>query len=323
MQIQNDILLLDCHDVQALLTHDESLRCVRHAFEAHSAQTGRVFSLVREFLCTNTVFGIKSGDINSEKVLGLKVAGFWPGNRQLCKDAHQATIILIDPDTGRPKGFFDGNHVTSMRTGAAGGIGIQLLANKDSARLCMFGVGVQAQVQLDYALRARPSLRSVVYVTSNGRPNADFENQFSSRCSIAHAHNADEAVSLADIVITATPSKQPLFSTESVQPGTHINAVGADTRGKRELPAGLLEKALLVTDDMAQARQLGESQWSPSCEMTEIGTLLRSQTPFVRPASAISVFDMTGIALQDLAVAQSLYQSATTQTCGRRLPWPW
>jgi ornithine cyclodeaminase len=326
MPSQNDILLLDCHDVQALLTHEDSLSCVRHAFEAHSAQAGRAFPLVREFLGDNAVFGIKSGDIAAEKVLGLKVAGFWPGNRRHGKDAHQATILLVDPDTGRPKGLFDGNHVTSMRTGAAGGIGIQMLAREDSTRLCVFGAGVQAQIQLDYALRARPSVQSVAYVTFTGQPDAVFESKFSSRCSIAHVRDADEAVAQADIVITATPSKHALFSAEAVRPGTHINAVGADTKGKRELPAGLLEKALLVVDDMAQARQVGESQWSPGCEMTEMGALLLSQTPqnpFVRPASAISVFDMTGIALQDLAVAQSLYQSAIAQARGRRLPWPW
>jgi alanine dehydrogenase len=323
MQNQKDILLLDCHDVRALLTHDESLKCVRHAYEAHSAQSGRAFSLVREFVGANAVFGIKSGDISGEKVLGLKVAGFWPGNNLQGKDAHQATIILIDPETGRPKGFFDGNYVTSMRTGAAGGIGIEMLARKDSTQLCVFGSGVQAQIQLDYALRVMPSLAIVAYVTVNSQPDDSFEKQFSVRCNITHAANADAAVSQADIVITATPSKQALFSVEAVKPGTHINAVGADTKGKRELPAGLLEKALLVVDDMVQARNVGESQWSPGCEMLEIGTLLRSQVPFERPASAISIFDMTGLALQDLTVAQSLYQTATAQARGQRLPWAW
>ena len=78
-----------------------------------------------------------------------------------------------------------------------------------------------------------------------------------------------------------------------MRPGTHINAVGADTKGKRELPEGLLEQALLVVDDTAQARQLGESQWAPDCALREIGTLL-PDTGWQRPAEAITVFDMTG-----------------------------
>ena len=327
MTITHDLLLLADSDVQALLSHTETLRCVRQAFAAHSARSGRVFPLVRERVGKTeedrAVFGIKSGDIADAKVLGLKIAGFWPGNRALGKDAHQATIVLIDPDTGRPRALFDGNHVTSMRTGAAGGIGIQLLAREDSTRLCVFGAGVQARIQLDYALRVRPALRQVVYVTASGQPDPAFENAFAPRCSVAHAPDADAAVAQADVVITATPSRQALFSLAAVRPGTHINAVGADTQGKRELPAGLLEQALLVVDDPAQARSLGESQWAPHCAMAEIGALLLGPTPWARPAAAISVFDMTGIALQDLTVAESLYQSASTQARGQRLAWPW
>lgn len=324
----DNILLLDGHDVQTLLTHEATLECVRHAFKAHSDKTGRAFPLVREHLANNAVFGLKSGDIASEKVLGLKVAGFWPGNALRGKDAHQATILLIDPDTGRPRCLLDGNHVTAMRTGAAGGIGIETLAREDSAHVCVFGTGVQAQIQLDYALRARPSLVSVSYVTATGQPNAHFESRFSARCSIAHQPDPNQAVSQADIIITATPSQQALFSLQAVRAGTHINAAGADTRGKRELPAGLLEQATLVVDDMAQARNVGESQWSPDCEMTEIGTLIGSpdSRPLSRRADAISVFDMTGIALQDLTVALSLYQTAlgaTPPTRGRQVSWPW
>jgi alanine dehydrogenase len=322
-----DLLLLDDPTVQALLTHTETLRCVRQAFEAHSARTGRVFPLVRERVAQadghSAVFGIKSGDIAAAQVLGLKIAGFWPGNRACGKEAHQATIVLIDPATGRPRAVFDGNHVTAMRTGAAGGLGIQLLAREDSRRVCVFGTGVQAQIQLDYALRVRPALRQVLYVTAGGQAHATFENAFADRCAIAHAVDADAAVAQADIVITATPSTQALFSRHAVQPGTHINAVGADTRGKRELPAELLDAALLVVDDMAQARSVGESQWSPDCPMAEIGALLLGPAPWVRPAGAITVFDMTGIALQDLTVAESLYQSATAQARGQRLHWPW
>nr|WP_315429227.1 ornithine cyclodeaminase family protein [uncultured Albidiferax sp.] len=322
----HDLLLLDNADVQALLTHDNTLRCVRRAFEAHSARSGRTFPLVRESLGGQTVFGIKSGDIAADQALGLKVAGFWPANRALGKDAHQATILLMDPATGRPLGLFDGNHVTAMRTGAAGGIGIQQLARPDSRRLCLFGSGVQARIQLDYALRVCPSLTQVDYVTAQGQPNPALEALFRPRCDITHAPNADTAVARADIVVTATPSRQPLFSRAAVRPGTHINAVGADTKGKRELPEGLLEQALLVIDDTAQARQLGEAQWAPAdYPLREIGTLLpdTSDTDWQRPADAITVFDMTGIALQDLTVAQSLYALAGAHGRGRRMAWPW
>jgi ornithine cyclodeaminase/alanine dehydrogenase-like protein (mu-crystallin family) len=328
MSISSNLLLLDHASVQALLTHAEALSCVKRAYVAHSSKQGRIFPLVREGLPANAVFGIKSGDIASDQVLGLKAAGFWPGNVALGKDSHQGTILLVSPATGRPLALMDGNHITAMRTGAAGAVGIELLARPNSSHVCVFGTGVQAQIQVDFALRFQPELRRLTYLTISGEPDAAFEQKFQGRCSVAHQVNADAAVSQADIVITATPSRKALFSSEAVRPGTHINAVGADTKGKRELPAGLLEKAMVVVDDVVQAKSVGECQWALDSAVTEIGALLAhpSSQPFVRTADAISVFDMTGIALQDLTVAHSLVQAAqrdSSQKHGQQIAWAW
>ncbi len=316
-----ELLLLDSSHVLELLGHEDSLEAVRRAFEHHAAGAGRVFPVVRQPIEAGAMFGIKSGDIAAEGVLGLKAAGYWPANRTQGMDAHQATILLVDPATGRPAALIDGNHVTTMRTGAAGGLGLQLLARADSAKLCLFGTGVQARIQLDYALRLLPSLRDVRYLSSTGKPDAAFERQFAARCSMRHALDADAAVSEADVVITATTSRAPLFADAAVRPGTHINAVGADTRGKRELPAGLLQRARLVVDDAAQARELGEAQWAPECGMTEIGALLSGREAFERRRSDITVFDMTGLALQDLAVAGLLRDKARAEGRGHRMRW--
>lgn len=323
MPNKSDLLILGRGDVAQLLAHDGVLQCVERAFMLHSTEAGRVFPLVREFLPGGAVFGIKSGDISGDKVLGLKAAGFWPGNTALGKEAHQATILLLDPDTGRALAVFDGNHVTTMRTGAAGAVGLQLLSRANSKRLCLFGTGVQAAIQLDFALRARPSIGTVTYLTVNGTPDLAFEARFRERCDIAHAADSQRSVADADIVVTATSGKVPLFRTEAVSPGTHINAVGADTKGKRELPEGLLAKAIVFVDDLAQARQVGETQWRPESDVVEIGTLLAKTSSFTRQADDITVFDMTGLALQDLVVADFLYKSAVAQGSGQRYPWPW
>lgn len=317
------LLTLGREDVAALLDHDETIEQVRRAFVAHSGGAGRIFPLVREAVGDQSVFGIKSGDIAGDGVLGLKAAGFWPGNAKLRKDAHQATILIVDPATGRPTALLDGNQVTTMRTGAAGAIGIGLLARPESARLCLFGTGVQAGIQLDYALRVRPTIRHVSYVTASGAPDERFEQRFRPRCTIEHAPDAARAVTNADIVITATPGGAALFPRGAIKPGTHINAVGADTRGKRELPPLLLEDSRVVVDDAMQARAVGECQWAPDLQVTEIGELLMKTAAFERQPDDITVFDMTGLALQDLTVAQLLVDKAARQGCGRRLPWPW
>ena len=315
--------LIDGAAVAPLLQPADVLDAVREAFVLHSRREGRVFPVVREPLPTGGIFGIKSGDVPGQGLLGFKAAGFWPANRAAGGEPHQATILLIDPSTGRPLCVIDGNAITTARTGAAGGIGLQVLARPDSRRACVFGTGVQARVQLDYALRLLPALREVAYVAARGRTDAAFEAAFVGRCRIAPAADADAAVAAADIVITATPGGGPLFDTAAVRPGTHLNCVGADTHGKRELPAGLLARARVVVDDRAQATRIGETQWAPELPCDEIGDLLDGRTAFARAPGDITLFDMTGLALQDLTVARLVHRRALAAGSGTAVAWPW
>ena len=319
--------LIDATQVEALMTLDDALTATRDAFLLHARGEGRVFPLVREKLAAG-VFGIKSGDIPGREILGFKAAGFWPGNRTLGSEPHQATILLFDPATGRPLCVIDGNIVTTLRTGAAGGLGLQQLARPDSRRLCVFGTGVQARIQTRFALRLMPALESVVYVSRDGRSTPDFEAAVASDvaprgATLALAADPDRAVSESDVVITATPGKGALFSLDAVRPGTHINAVGTDTLGKRELPEGLLARARVFVDDETQARAIGETQWAKETPCTTLGEVLAGRTDVARRPDDITVFDMTGIALQDLTVAQLLLQRATESDAGTRVEWPW
>ena len=328
MRRNTKLLLLDKNHVESLLTPEAVLEAVRDAFKLHSLGEGRVFPVVREKLPSGGVFGIKSGDIVSQDVLGFKAAGFWATNRALGGEPHQATILLFDPYTGRPLCMIDGNIVTTLRTGAAGGLGLLQFARSDSTRLCVFGTGVQAQIQTQFALRLLPGLRSLQYVSINDEPDTRFEAAIQPEaaaigCSIRHVTDRDAAVAGSDIVITATPGGGALFSRDAVQPGTHLNCVGADTEGKRELPAGLLKHVRLFADDLIQARSIGESQWARDVPCTTLGDLLTGKMDFQRQADDITVFDMTGIALQDLTVARLVMQQAQATGVGTRVDWPW
>jgi alanine dehydrogenase len=323
--MRNDarLILIDKNQVESLLKPDEVVEAVWEAFALHSQGKGRVFPVVRETLATGGVFGIKSGDVQSQSLLGFKAAGFWPTNRRCGGEPHQATIMLIDPHTGRPVCIIDGNAITTMRTGAAGGLGLTVLARADSTRLCIFGTGVQAQVQVSFALRVLDRLASIRYVTGNGHRDAEFEALFSGRCEISHATDRNAAVADSDVVITATPGSGPLFDAQAVRPGTHLNCVGADTKGKRELPAGLPKRARLFVDDRIQARQIGESQWASDMACIEIGELITGVTQVNRQPDDVTIFDMTGIALQDLTVARLVHMRACETGTGTSLAWPW
>ena len=327
MPNNDTLILLNKHDVDALLTEDDALSAVHEAFSLHSRREGRSFPVIREPLPGGSIFGIKAGDVGSQGLLGFKAAGFWPSNRTRGGEPHQATIVLIDPQTGRPCCIIDGNSITTQRTGAAGSLGLQHLARPDSHRLCVFGTGVQARIQTTYALRLLPHIDCVRYVSFDDNPDPDFEAHFAAhfagRCQPTHARDRDAAVAESDIVITATPGHGALFSASAVRPGTHINCVGADTKGKRELPPGLLARARLFVDDQAQARLIGESQWAPDTASCELGDLLTGEAVFFRQPTDITVFDMTGLALQDLTTARLLLARAQERGLGTRVAWPW
>lgn len=323
MPTDAQLLLLDGDVVGANLQAEQVMAAVREAFVLHSRKAGRVFPVVREKLHTGGVFGIKSGDVASQNLLGFKAAGFWPSNRGLGGEPHQATVALFDPNTGRPLCIMDGNAITTARTGAAGGLGLPLLARPESSRICVFGTGVQARVQLDYALTLLRHRCTVRYVTARGVPDAAFESAFRERCTIDLARDRNEAVAGSDIVITATPGGGALFEADAVQPGTHLTCVGADTKGKRELAAGVLRQARIFVDDRDQARTIGECQWDPELPCTEIGEVLAGSVAVERGARDVTVFDMTGLALQDLTVARFLYERALKQGLGIAIPWPW
>lgn len=326
MSKNTKLLLLDKNQIESLLAPDAVLDAVREAFTLHSLGAGRLFPVVREKLPAGGVFGIKSGDVPGQKLLGFKAAGFWAGNRQLAGEPHQATILLFDPDTGRPLCVIDGNIVTTLRTGAAGGLGLLQFARPESSRLCVFGTGVQAQIQTRFALRLLPALKSVRYLSVDGAPDARFEAAIrteAAACSVAHAGDRNATVAASDVVITATPGGGALFDADAVQAGTHINAVGTDTVGKRELPDGLLARARLFADDRTQSREIGEGQWAKETPTTTLGDLITGKAHFTRQAADITVFDMTGIALQDLTVARLVMQQAHAAGVGTLIDWPW
>ena len=317
------LLLVDKASVEAVLQPDQVLEAVREAFVLHSRREGRVFPVVREALSTGGIFGIKSGDVASQGLLGFKAAGFWPANRKVGGEPHQATIMLIDPATGRPTCIIDGNAITTVRTGAAGGLGLQQLARQDSTRLCIFGTGVQASIQLDFALRVLPALAEVRYLTPDRTRDEVFEARFAGRCTLICATDQNAAVAASDVVITATPGGGALFDADAVQPGTHLNCVGADTRGKRELPPGLLTRARLFVDDREQATQIGETQWAPDTACDEFGDVFTGQIKIDRKPVDITIFDMTGLALQDLTVARLIHERASATALGTSIAWPW
>jgi ornithine cyclodeaminase len=312
---ESRILLLGQRDVENLLEFDAVMEVVREAYLALAEHQARLFPLVREPL-DGAMFGLRSAYWSTRGLLGLKSSGYYPDNAQVGEPNHQATIVLVSPTSGKPRAIVDGNHVTLMRTAAAAALGSGLLARPDARRILVIGNGHQARAQLrshHHVFAARAPQLSVFAPRDDDA--ATKGNSFAVRLaedglSVAVEHDLSTAVRGADVVVTATLARAPLFEAGLATPGTHVTAVGSDSPGKRELDEALIRAARVVVDDTVQSRRFGESQGLDDVEFVEIGDVLRSKSRGRRGPDEITVFDTTGIGLHDVVTAELAVQNA-------------
>lgn len=329
-QRARDVLVLGSTQLRSLLTLDVVVPAVEAAYVASSRGEATVYPVVRETLPGGMgVFGIKSGYWPGQDALGLKVAGYWPGNRARGIDNHQATVLLVDPPTGTVRAVMDGNVITYSRTAAAGAIGARRLARPDARRAVVVGTGVQGEAQARALAWWKPELEIVAFEPLD-EPDRQRALGFAERlrrdgidCRAAVSLQA--AVAEADVVVTATPSSQPLVARAWLRPGTHLNAMGADTRGKQEHDVATLRDARVVVDDWRQARELGECQHGVAAGLfgdappATIGEVIAGEAEGRQTPDELTLFDATGIALQDLAAAALAYRLAREHGLGTHI----
>ncbi|WAH35915.1 ornithine cyclodeaminase family protein [Alicyclobacillus dauci] len=316
----SELVCLSQENLLELITLPVAIKAVQDAYIAHVNGNGLIYPVVREPLDKTSVFGIKSGYLVSKKILGLKAAGFWGNNRSRGEESHQATILIVDPDSGKPRAFLDGNYITTIRTAAAGALGIELFAAKDITKLAVIGTGHQGIAQTKAALHVRPGIQEIRCYSRSGNVQ-NFIDAFSQQVTVKTFGSPDEAIKDAEVVITTTASTEPLVALEALQPGVHVNAIGSDTAGKSELHESVLHAARVFVDDETQSRSIGELQGLPTVEAVPIGKVLTGELPGRQSNEQITVFDSTGIALQDLTTAAVALELAKQQNIGARLSW--
>ena len=228
-----------------------------------------------------------------------------------------ATITLIEPETGRPLAIMDGTYITNMRTGAAGGIAAKYLARKDSKIVGMVGAGAQARTQL-LALNEAFKISEVRVCAKTIEECEAFSKAIEHlNLNIRIKHSVEEVVKGCDILVTTTPVTRPIVKNEWVSEGMHINAIGADAAGKEELDPETLKRAKVVVDDYDQACHYGELNVPVSKGIfkreqiyAELGEIVAGKKAGRISDSEITVFDSTGLAIQDLAAAALVYEKS-------------
>lgn len=322
-----DILWLNQKDVKSVLNMPETMDVVEKAFEQHGLK--KVQMPPKTYL----YFEKHNGDLRTmpsfleeQDITGVKIVNVHPDNRKAGLPTVMALVVLNSTETGAPLAVMDGTYLTDIRTGAAGGIAAKHLARPNSKVVGMVGVGNQAHTQL-LALSQEFDIEQV-RITSRDASHCDkFEKEIAGivDCEILKTSRV-EKVCDCDILVTTTPVRSPMIRSEWVKAGTHINAIGADAKGKQELDSQLLTRAKIVVDDIVQASHSGEinvplssgviSSEDIYCELGEVIAGVKSGRT---SDDEITVFDSTGLAIQDLATANLVYGRAVEKGIGNRL----
>jgi alanine dehydrogenase len=244
---------------------------------------------------------------------GVKWVSVHPKNLSWGFPTVMGILVYNDPATGYPLAVMDATEITAFRTAATAAIASRYLAREDSRTLGIVGAGQQARTQV-LAHTGLFDLTSVKVFDSSStaveRLVRDLPEHPTKMCSL------EETVA-SDIVCTLTPARLPFVRKEWIIPGTHINAVGADAQGKEELDPSILKEALVVVDDIAQAVAGGEinvpirrREIRVEDVHATLGDIILGHRRGREDEKAVTVFDSTGLAIEDVAVAQLVYGKA-------------
>lgn len=268
---------------------------------------------------------IKSGYVEDFGLIGTKIASGFYDNPKIGLPSGIAVIILMDLKTSVPLAMMDGTYITAVRTGAAGAVAANVLARKNSKTVGVIGAGMQGRMQV-LALNEIFAIEKVKVYSRTESSRGKYASEMGGRLGIdvQAVDNARKAVTDADIVVTATPSKKAIVMEEWVQDGVHINAIGADAPGKQELDPRIMRRAKIVVDSLNQCRVIGEIQHALSQRLikesnihAEIGEILIGKKKGRETDDEITLFDSTGLAAQDIAAANIVYQLAKKRKMGK------
>lgn len=303
-------LLLTRKEVSALLNMGSVIKAVEQAFKDWAEGRGT--------MPPKSYLSLDNGDFRAMPAalpgaVAVKWVNVHPQNPVQGLPTVMAILVYNDPATGYPLAVMDATEITAFRTGATAAIAAKYLARRDSHALGVFGAGRQAYTQI-LAHAELFQLREVrvydVQPAAAQRLTARLP-QFRMRvCS-------PEETAASDIICTVTPARAPFLKKAWLRPGTHINAIGADAEGKEELEPDVLKGAVVVVDDLRQASSGGEINvpisrglYSPTEVYASLGEIVAGKKRGRTDDESITIFDSTGVAIEDVAISQLVYGQA-------------
>jgi alanine dehydrogenase len=304
------MIIINEAEARELVSMRDAITAVSGVFRAMARGEARNFPVVREKIEeVNGTFGVKSAVDLASGVVGLKTGGYWPENQARGLKNHQSTTLVCDAATGEARALVAANYLTAIRTAAASAVATDALTRTNVRTLAIIGSGAQALPQIVAQCAVRPFERVLIAARDSSKIEA-LAKEVERMGLICTYVSAEEAVSAADVVVSVTPSTSPVILSQWVRAGTHLNAVGSDTRGKQELETSLLSRAKIFVDSWQQSSRIGECQRVAAegiiteAHVSTLGDVLEGTVPGRSSIDEITIFDSTGVSLQDLAVAR-------------------
>jgi len=321
------VLILSEAEVTRLLSMSECIAAMEQAFIslARGAADQPLRTIFRPAQVKGVLAMMPSFRATPSPLFGLKAICVFPGNAAIGKDAHQGGVMLFDGETGELLAVVNASAITAIRTAAVSALATRMLAREDAGDLAIVGAGVQARSHLEAMNCVRP-LRGVRVAARSFANAKRFADEMQPRCAtvIEPVEIVEAAVRDADIIVTATTSRDPVLQREWISPGAHINAVGTFSPKAREVDTATIAAAALFVDRRESAlNEAGdylivaqEGAIGPSHILADLGEVLTRFHPGRTSPEQITLFKSLGLAIEDLAAAALVYQKAAETNAG-------
>ena len=321
--------ILSRADVQRAISMKDAIPIVRDAFaQLSNGQATVPLRVLVQIEKHDGVTLFMPAHLHVSDALAVKIVSVHNQNPSKGLPLIHALVVVIDAATGKPLAAVEGGYLTALRTGAASGVSTDLLARRDAKIAAIFGAGVQGRTQLFGIAAVRKLERVYVYDAVPGMADKfvkEMRGQPGVPADLRAAASSTEAVREADVICTATPSTQPVFSGNDIKPGVHISAIGAYTPQMREIDEKTLQRADKIVIDhhagaLAEAGDLilalEHGAIKESDIYAEIGEIAAGKKPGRERADEITFFKSVGNAVQDASVARAIYDAAVRDNLG-------
>ena len=266
----------------------------------------------------NGWYGVMTAHMSDMKALGTKIVTVFPENTSLNKPTTQGVISLTDVDTGELLCIMDGSLITGMRTGAVTGVATKYLSKKDSNSIGIFGSGYQSRFQL-LAICSVRDINKIVLTSPSADKKSEYLKSLEKELNIPIivTHNVEKVLQ-NDILVTATSSTSPLFDGNLVNPGTHINCIGAHTKESTEVDSVTLNRSKIIVDESQTAiREAGGI--SDANVFADLADIILGNKVARTNEDDITLFKSMGLSLEDISTANLIYNEAIKQGLGNNI----